>query len=34
MLGWIDAHCKANPNDLLFATATDLFFDLKNHPRK
>jgi len=33
MLSWIDTHCRANPNDPLFAAAADLFLDLKNHPR-
>jgi hypothetical protein len=34
MLGWIDVHCRANPNEPLFAAAAGLVLDIKNHPRK
>ena len=34
MLGWVDNYCRGHPSDPLFAVAADLFFDLRNHPRK
>ena len=33
MLGWIDSYCRKHPGDPLFVAATDLVFDLRNHPR-
>lgn len=32
-LSWVDAHCKANPKDPLFAAVANFVLDLKNHPR-
>ena len=33
MLGWIDSHCKDNPDDPVFVGAVDYYLDLRNHPR-
>lgn len=34
MISWLDSYCRDHPGAPLFAASADLFFDLKNHPRK
>jgi hypothetical protein len=33
VLGWIDKYCRTHPTDPLWAAASALVLDLRNHPR-